>query len=833
MSPATQRFVHAVAGTLGDVRHAWRRLRRAPLFSVLTILTLALGVGAAAAIFSLVNALLLEELPLREPGRLLMVWHDTGDGRTRVPLAAAELNDLRERTTLFTGIGAIWSNTTILGGEQPEELRVGLVTTDFFQVLGANAALGRTFAAADESGALFGPGGGTTAILLSHALWQRRFGGDPSIVGKTIPVGGDQAPATVVGVMPAGFRTLMAPDSNIPDDLEAWLPLESSWFSTAPRGQRFWRVVARMRPGVAVGQAQAEIETVGAQVGRDNAFYGQRGLHLYGVGLHDEAVRDVKPTVLMLFAGVGLLLVIACVNVTGLFAARAAARQRETAVRLALGARAVRMFRLHAMEGLLFAALGGLAGVAVGEACLEVLLLLRPATLDRLDAATIDGHVLAFAAGVTLGWGFLLSLAPTAQIWRTNVVGALQGGQRAGFTGLPYRRRAALVVCQLALSVVLLVSAALLVRGFVQLVRSDPGFSANNVVTFRLPPPSVEVNASFGNEHELRAALRARLLALPGVTQVGAISHLPYDEALPNWATPYLREGDADVEHAGTADTRSVLPGFFEAVDAKLAEGRFFADADDRGLPAVAIVDDRLAARLWPGESALGKRFLGDPQTTGAPAVTVTVVGVVRHLRYRRPTEEGREQIYYLGRLAPRNPMAFVVRGAVDVATLLPQVRQTIREFDPRLAWSSIALFSQQVEEARAARRFATILAAAFAFAALLLTGMGVHGVAAYGVALRTRELGVRQALGASPQAIARLMAQETGRLLGAGLVLGLLGSAAAASLLRAQLFGVSVSDSVAYGAAVFAVSLAVALAVWLPVRRATRVNPADVLRAE
>jgi putative ABC transport system permease protein len=815
---------HAVENTLGDLRSALRQLRRAPLLAVLTILTLGLGIGATTAIFSLVNALLLEDLPFRDADRLIFVGHDlTGGNLGRVPLAAAELHDLRERTTSFSGIGGIWSNTTMLTGENPEELRIAFVTTDFFDVLGATAAYGRTFNSADE--------GAAPTILLSHALWQRRFGGDTSIVGTTIPVSDGQA--TVVGVMPPGFRPMMPPDSQIPDDLQAWLPMESSWFSEAPRGQRFWRVVARMRPDVTLVEAQAEIARVGTEIGREFTFYGERGLRLTSVRLNAEAVKDVKPTVLMLFGGVALLLIIACVNVASLFVARAATRQHETAVRLALGAGPGRVLRLHAAEGFVLAVLGGLAGVWIAQACLKLLLALRPYTLSRLDAASIDGTVLAFAAGVTLTWGLLLSLAPTTELWRTNVSGVLNGVGRAAGSRLPYRRRAALVVCQLALSVVLLVSAALLVRGFERLVNSDPGFSAENVVTFRLPAPNQEVIASFGGPDGFLQELRAQLGALPGVTNVGAISHLPYDEGLPNWATPYLREGDTDADNAALADTRAVLPGYFEAVGARLVEGRFFSDADVPEAPTVAIVDDRLAQRMWPGESAIGQRFVGDPRTSGAAAVTATVVGVVRHLRHRRPTQEVREQIYYPVRQAPRNPMAFVVRGTVPPDVLAPQVRQTMTELDRRLAMSEVRPFAEYVESARAARRFAMVLAAAFAVAALLLTALGAYGVTAYGVAVRRRELGVRQALGASPRAVARLVTGEVARLLAAGLVLGLAGAASAAFSFRAQLYGVSAADPIAYGAALLTVSIAVALAGWLPVRRATRVNPAEALRAE
>jgi putative ABC transport system permease protein len=809
--------------TMGDVRYAWRGLWRSPAFAAVTILTLGLGIGATAAIFSLVNALLLEDLPYRDPKQLVFVWQDlTTGGYPRAPLAGPEIKDLRERSRLFSGFGGIWSNTAVLTGDDPEQLRIGLVTSDFFSVLGAAPALGRTFGPEDDAPTA------SRCILLSAALWQRRFGSDSSLVGRTIQVN-NQA-TTVIGVMPAGFRLMLPQDSSVPDDLQAWLLLDSSYTRWA-RGQQFLRVVGRLKPGVQLADAQQEIAALGAQIGREHADYGRSGLTLYGVGLHADGVREVRPTLLALFAGVSILLVVACVNVASLLVARAAARGRETAVRVALGAGTGRLFRQYAVEGLVLGVFGGIAGIVIGRACLAILIALRPGALSRIETASIDPTVMGFTTGVALVWGFLLSLAPLAEIRRTHVSANLQHADRTGATGLQYRTRAVLVVCQLALSVVLLVSAGLLIRAFVQLQKSDPGFSSDNVVTFRL--------ALAGQRFRSREAInafstefRARLRALPGVTGVGAISHLPYDE-LPNWGTPYLREGDTDLDNAGTADTRAVTPGFFEAVGARLVEGRFFTEADDTKSIPVTIVDDRLVERMWPGESAIGKRLICDPLTTGRPQVAVTVVGVVHHLRHRRPTESLREQLYFPVMQAPRNPMAYVVRSGADASALTPQIRQTLAQLDLRAPVYDVRPLSSYVRSARAARRFTMILASAFACVALLLAGIGVYGVTAYAVALRRREFGVRLALGASRRQVLQLVMGEGWRLAAVGLLLGLIGAAVAATLLRTQLYGVTPGDPVSYAIAIPTLAAAVTLAAWLPARRATRVNPLESLRAE
>ncbi|MGH9140762.1 MAG: ABC transporter permease, partial [Vicinamibacterales bacterium] len=413
---------HLVESIWRDLCFAWRGLRRAPGFAAVAIITLALGIGANAAIFSVVRAMLIAPLPFRDPSRLVFVWADLSvAGYPRAPLAAPELKDLRDRSTLFSGFGAIWATTAALtGDDNPEQLRIAFVSTDFFSVLGAEAALGRTFIPDDEQQAQAPP----RAILLSWATFQRRFGGDPSIVGRRIQV--NNQPNTVVGVMPAGFRPMMPPDASVPDDLQAYQLLNPIAYTRAPRGQHYLRVVGRMKPGVTIDQARREIDGITAQISREFPDYGSAGRVYRTVGLQDDGVRQLRPVLLALSGGVAILLLVACVNVAGLLIARAAARRRETALRMSLGAGYGRLVRQCLIEGLLLASLGAAAGLLAGQWGLQFLLALRPDSLERLGSARIDPAVLAFTAGTAAVWGVLFSLAPLAEVVRPSLTGGLQ-----------------------------------------------------------------------------------------------------------------------------------------------------------------------------------------------------------------------------------------------------------------------------------------------------------------------------------------------------------------------------------------------------------------------
>ena len=810
-----------------DIWFAWRGLRRSPGFTAVATLTLALGIGANTAIFSVVRAMLLSPLPFRDSSRLVFVWADmTTSGYPRAPMSGPELKDLRDRSTLFTGFGAIWATTAAFTGEgDPEQLRIALVTTNFFDVLGADAALGRTFTTDDEQQAQAPP----RAILLSWATWQRRFGGDPAILGRRVQV--NNQPTTVVGVMPAGFRLFLPPDASVPDDLQAWQLLNPGVLTYSPRGQHFLRVVGRMRDGVTVEQARREVDSIAAQISREYTDYGAAGRVYNTVGLHADGVRLVRPALLALFGGVAILLLIACVNVASLLVARAATRTRETALRMSLGAGYGRLIRQCLVEGLLLSALGAAAGLLVGRWGLRFLLALRPDSLERLGTARIDLTVLLVTAGIAGLWGVLFSLAPVAEVLRMPLNTALQQDGRQSTGSVQYRTRSALVVLQIALSVVLLVSAALMTRSFMEVQRVDPGFRSDRMLSFRIALPGARYrSAQAFNEFGRR--LESELSAMPGVAGVGSVSHLPYDN-LPNWGGPYITQPGADDSLAPMADNRAVTPGFFETVGARLVDGRFFTDADDPRSQPVVIVDDQLARRAWPGESAIGKRIASDPASTGHAVYWATVVGVVHHLRHRSLLEDLGDQVYFAERQIQRNPMAYVVRTSGDPARLSGAVRQLVATLDPQLPAYDVRPLEEYVAGARAAQRFTTIIAAAFAVVALLLAAVGVYGVIAYAMTRRRYEFGVRLALGARPAQVTALVLREGALLAASGLTLGLICAAGAARLLESQLFAVSSGDAASYVGAAAAIGAAALAACWLPARRASAISPLDAIRAE
>ena len=814
---------HSTQLILHDLYYAWRCFWRAPSFAIASIVTLAIGIGASTAIFAIVDAMLLRELPFRDASRLVFVWSDMSDaGYPRAPLSGPELKDLRERGTSFSGFGAIWANTVALTGKgDPEQLRIGRVTTDFFSVLGAEAVLGRTFSKEDDSTS------GAHSILLSWPVWQRRFGSDRGIVGRRIEVNGQ--PITVIGVMPENFRLMLPPDSAVPDDLQAWLPFDPR-VVYGPRGQQYLRVVGRLKPGASVEQGRQEVASIAAQISREFSEYGSAGRVLNMVPLQGDDVRELRPVLLALFGGVMILLLIAWVNVGSLLIARAVARRREMAVRLALGARTSQLFRQCLLEGMVVALVGAVAGIAVARAGLRLLLALRPASLDRIAVASISPRVLLFTAGAAMIWGVLLSLAPLREAMRRDLLEVLQQDTRVA-SGRQ-RARSVLVVAQIALSLVLAVSAGLTVRTFSHLLRLNPGFDASSSLSFRLALPGsrygkAEVFDSFSRD------LEARIAALPGVSSVGAVSHLPYDN-IPNWGGPYSPETKFDESNASEADYRAVSPGFFQTVNVPLTEGRGFTEADDTKAPLVVVVDELLARKLWPGRSPLGQKLMVDPFSEGHPKSQATVIGVVRHLRLRSLTEELIVQVYFAQRQILRNPVAYVVRSRGDLTALAPQLRQVIAGMDGRLPIYDVRPLAGYLTDARAGRQFTMVLAITFATIALTLAAVGIYGVMTYSVNRRRYEFGIRMALGARPGQVVGLVLREGVILTGFGIVLGLGGAGWAAHALRALLFGVTARDPLCYAGTVAILGTVALLSCWLPARRAsTRGNISSILRSE
>jgi predicted permease len=807
---------------LRDARYAWRGLWKAPTFTLIVIVTLTLGIGATTAIFTVVNALLIAPLPYRDSSALVLVWADmTSAGYQRAPLSGPELSDLRQGTSTFSDLGAIWATSAVLSGQnETEQVRIGAVTTSFFSMLGVDAAIGRTFRPEDE------PQLAAEHLLLSWAFWQRKYGGDRSVVGRAIRLG--NLTATVIGVLPADFKLLFPSDASVPDDLDAFVPFNRT-LPRLPRAQSFLKTVGRLKPGVTIAQAQADVNGVARRISREYAEYGPDGRVFSLVDMQRDGVRHLRAALLTIFGGVEVLLIIACLNVASLLMARAASRTKETAVRLALGAGRVELFRQSLIEGLLLAVLGGAAGLLAGRWALSGLIALRPDSLSRLASARLDPGVLIFTIGTSLIWGLFFSFAPVAMALRTNVASTLQQeGRRMGGV-VHYRARAALVVAQMALGITLLVGAGLLVRTFLAIQRVDPGFRSDSLVTFRLGMAGPRYRTIEAVNTTARA-LQTRLSTLPGVTSVGAVTHLPFDH-VGDWAGPYAVKVGVQDKLAPLADYRAITPGYLETVGTQLAEGRFFTEADDPASEPVALVDDILARRLWPGRSAVGQRLAVDSGSNGNTDKMVTVVGVVRHSRQYSLMEDGREQVYLPWRQFRWSPIAFVVRASGDPVALAPAIRRVVAEIEPLLPVYDLRPLDDYVTKAKATQRFSMILAAAFAVVALVLACVGVYGIVAYAVTQRRYEFGVRLALGAQPGQIVGLVLRDGMMLTAVGIVLGVAGGLAGAQLLQSQLFGVSPRDIVSYAIAASALGACAIAACWISAWRAMVYSPVDSLR--
>jgi putative ABC transport system permease protein len=813
-------LVSAWDAAFQDVRQAWRGLAATRALSTLAVATFALGIGSAAAILGVLDATLLKPPPYRDPDRLLLVWADmTAAGYPHAPLSGPELEDLRRRTRRFDGFGAVWANSvTLVRDGEARFLRVGLVTPELLPLLGVEPLAGRLF---DNRDAVAGP---PTTIVLGHQLWQRDFGGDPGVVGQSVDVNGRLV--TVIGVLPAGFRLLFPQGAGIPDSIDAYLLLQPD-LAEAPRGQRFLRVVGRTRPGTSLSEARQDVDQVAGQLARE--FPSPDGLSFVTLPLAAEISRPVRGPVLMVGAGVVLLLLIAAVNVLGVLVARAAARRREIAMRVALGAGRLRILRLALAEGLTLAGLGTALGIALGRVELGTLRALQPEALRRLGQVSLNLPVLAGTSALALLWGLLFALAPLGELAHRDVSGALRSA-RGETRRLRPRLRAALVVAQVSLTVVLLVAACLLERSFAGIRAIDPGFRAGGVLAFRVPS-STPAYASPAARQGLARRLREALRALPTVSAVGAVSHLPFD-TIPNWGGPYSLVETSDTA-LPNADYRSVDPGFFEAAGVELVSGRGFDEADGPASQPVAIVDELLAARLWPGASALGRPLHVDPQSNGQPDTWVTVVGVARHVRQRSLVERLNEQVYFPLSQAFRNPVAYLVRTSGDPGDLAPAVRAAVRGVDPRLPVYEVQPLSVNLERAREVQRFTATLVAAFAAAALVLAAIGIYSLIAYMVVARRREFGVRLALGATHARIVRLVLGEGARLVAIGFTLGSAGAVVAGRLMRGLLFGAGPDDPFVYWAVLAVLALAALLACLWPLRLLTSAELRDVLRAE
>ncbi|HEX8272227.1 MAG TPA: ABC transporter permease [Longimicrobiaceae bacterium] len=804
---------------LQDVRYAFRRLRKSPGFAAVAILTLALGIGANSAIFSVVNAVLLRSLPYADAERLVLVTHLTSTG-DRAPMSPANFRDARREVRSLEEL-SFWSYSgsgrTLTGVGDPVQLDAASVGAGFFDVLRARPLLGRTFRPDENE-----PGHNRVAVL-GHGVWRQRFGADPKVVGRTITLDGE--PYQVVGVMPEGF--------GYPGDREVWVPQEYEEFfmSEASRGSWFMVGIGRLKPGVPHERAAREVAALGARLSRQypetNATVG-----LTSISLYENMVGDVRTSLLVLLGAVGLVLLIACANVANLLLARAAAREAEVAVRVALGAGRRRLIRQLLAESLVLALLGGLAGLLLAVWGTSALVALDPQGIPRLDEVRVDGTVVAFTLGAALLAGVLFGMVPAVQVTRSGLFGSLREGGRGALSGRGSARvRSALVVVEMALAVMLLAGAGLLIRSFVRLQEVDPGFRTEGALSFTLSLPS----AAYG-EDAARAAFYERLLerleGLPGVRSAAAVSQLPMGGSA-QFLT-FAVDGRAPVQPGNdpAAQVLRATPGYFRSLAIPVERGRAFSEQDRAGTPRVVVLNRAAVRRFFPGEEPLGQRIL---MALGADTVTVPweVVGVVGDVRHFGVEAEAQPAMYFPQAQAPAGSMGVVVRTAVAPLSVAGAVRREVRALDPNLPLGDLQPLEQLTADSVSQPRFYMLMLCIFAGVALALAAIGIFGVISYSVAQRTREIGVRVALGADPASVLRIVVGGALGLAALGVGIGLLGALAGTRVLSGLLFGVAATDPATY-AGVAVVLLAVAgLASWLPARAATRVDPAIALRAE
>lgn len=806
-----------------DLRFAWRMLGRKPGFTAIAILTLALGIGANTAIFSVLDAVLLRPLPYPDSQRIVTVW-----GRFRgigIPddqnyISAPEFNDLQNLPRSFSAIAAIDEVSFNLGASgQPERVSGAPVSPGFFDVLGIQPIMGRGFRSEEAQP------GRAPVVVMGYGLWRQSFGGDPGIIGKSITVNG--APATVVGVMPQGF--------NFPDDSQMWSPLVLSADDLSPnnRGSHQYEVIARLKRSLSLDQARGDMQRVSAAIMEQNPQYDYKraDFTVLLVPLLDQTVgREVKTSLWVLMSAVGFVLLIVCVNLASLMLARASSRERETAIRMALGAGAWRLVRQFLTESVLLSFLGGAIGLALVPFVLAALIRIGETALPRTVATTVDWGMLAFSMGLSIGAGLLFGLLPALRAARGVQYETLKEGTRGNTSG-PQSSRSLriLVAAEAAISLVLLVGAGLLLRSFVNLLHVDPGFRSENVLTVR-----VALSPRYADANSIRAFYRdviSRARALPGVEAAGAISALPLSgDGSSGTTTMDTQEVSADKTSA-EIDWRVATPGYFEAMRIPLVAGRYFDEHDSETAAPVAIIDESLARTYWPHESAIGKRIHRGGMKSDSP--WMTIVGVVKHVRYRTLEAESRNELYWPAAQRPTSNMGITVRSTLATGALAAELRDAVLAVDPQQPIFNIRTMDQLAAASMSRRRLALILIATFAALAMLLAALGIYGTTSYAVSQRYSEMGVRVAIGASPWQILRLVLAQGMSLTLAGLGAGLAGAFLLSRLIRTMLFSVKSSDPLTFIAAAVVLAAIALVACVIPARRAMRVDPLIALRYE
>ena len=795
-----------------DIRYGFRSFLKRPGFTAVALIAIALGIGANTAIFSLVNAVILQPLPYPEPDRLVWVYGNIRNGGNRASVSPPDFLDYRSQNKTFeqfAASGSIIRPVNLTGSGEPERLTASVITGNYFDTFGVRPALGRGFSLDNEK-----PGQDQVTVL-SHAFWQTRFGGDPNILNKTIILDGKAY--EVVGVMPA--------EAVLPQPAQLWLPLN---FDSDPdlkmRQAHFLRPIGRLKEGVTLAQAQADTDLIAAQLEQQYPN-SNTGWSLRLVSLREILVGGSRTMIFILFGAVGLVLLIACANVANLLLVRAAARQKEIAVRTALGASRLRIIRQMITESLLLAIVGGALGAALATAGVKLLVSFSEDNIPRTANVKIDATVLAFTLLISLATGLLFGLAPALRTMKENLVDGLKDGIRGGSGAtLKNRTRSLLVVFESAITVMLLIGAGLLIRSLVALQNVDPGFDPNNVLTMRIDLPRQKYDSPEKTSNFFQQ-LETRVEGLPGVEAVGLVTELPLS-GQPN-DMPFTVEGRPPVaaNEAFGADFRRVNQDYFGAMRIPLRRGRNFTHQEVRQSDKVIIVSQQLVDVAFPDEEPLGKRLI-----TGMNE-PFEIIGVVGDIRHRSLQGQPYAAMYMPSQQPARRNL--VIRTQGDPLSIVGAVRNEVKALDPDQPIAAIRPMTEWVAMSVAGERYRTTLLGLFALLAMILAATGIYGVMSYTVAQRTQEIGVRMALGARPFDVLKLVVRQGMILALIGVVVGLAGALALNRVMSSLLFGVTERDPVTFGV-VAALLLVVALiACLVPARRATKVDPLVALRYE
>ena len=826
-----------------DIAYSARTLRKSPGFSLVAIVTIALGIAACTAVFSVVNGVLLRPLPYGDPSRLVLIWSEL---RTRnvldFPLPIPDLRDIRDTAATLEGVAGFTAGGRVaLGADtgEPEQVRGAGATTNLFQVLGVRMALGRDFTEADGTPIPPPPPGAQPGAqappvpavsIISHRLWQRRFGGDRSIVGRTISFGNGRT--EIVGVLPPEFEMLFPPRTGIEPNTDVWTSMRLN-FDTAARNTGALQVIARMKPDVTLTQAQTEMDAIAADLRERFPPKKNVNLRLRVIGMHDDLVSGVRPLVWALFGSVLFVLLIACANVANLLLVRASGRQREFVIRAAIGGARGRLIRQMLTETLMLAGIGGAAGVALGYAGVELLASMAPPGLPRANAVQVDRIVLAFSLVATVLTALVCGVLPAVRASKQHVadiVRASNPGLRAG-----RRLRYGVVLAEVALSFVLLIGSGLMMRSFVALQNVNPGYDYNNVLTFFRPPalPTAEQRNTFMRQVE------ERIRAVPGVEAVGAAGPFPLDggEANIPWATEDA--GSADPAAFRQANFFVVTPGYFEMMQTPVLAGRTFAPADNVAgeQAAKVVIDDLVAAHAFGAENSVGRRLLVRNLFGGGPNapqnVAVEIIGVVAHQRHETLTEPGREGLYFIEAYTGFGVARWGVRTTGDPMAAGPAIAAAVSDVDARVPIAEVQPMQALVDKANGPTRFATTMIGLFAIVAVVLAAVGLYGVLATTVRQRTAEIGLRMVCGAHPGGILRLVLGEGVKLSVIGMIAGAGVALTVTEYIRSMLVAVTPTDPVTFISISVLFLVVVIVSSMIPALRAARVDPAVAMRQQ